>query len=92
LLVYTHPYINEMHGSRSKTLQLCSSHNITDQVFQPHKPAGKSPPPQLPPPHVPYGLHGLPSGCGQSVPAVGGWDAPQAQLRCPDEVDGDTWI
>jgi hypothetical protein len=31
------------------------------------------------PPHVPYGLRGLPSG----------WDAHEAQLRCPDEVDGD---
>jgi hypothetical protein len=21
-----------------------------------------------------------------------GWDAHEAQLRCPDEVDGDIWI
>jgi hypothetical protein len=29
------------------------------------------------------------SGCGRSVTDVWGWDAHEAQLRCPDEVDGD---
>jgi hypothetical protein len=40
------------------------------------------------PPHVPYGLHGLPSRFGRSVTDICGWDAHEAQLRCPDEVDG----
>jgi hypothetical protein len=35
------------------------------------------------PPHVPYGLCGL-----RSVTEFWGWDAHEAQLRCPDEVDG----
>jgi hypothetical protein len=39
--------------------------------------------------NVPYGLRGLPSGCGRSVTDFGGRDAHEAQLRCPDEVDGD---
>jgi hypothetical protein len=30
-----------------------------------------------------------PPGCGQSVTDVWDWDAHEAQLRCPDEVDGD---
>jgi hypothetical protein len=30
-----------------------------------------------------------PPGCGQSVTDFLGWDAHEAQLRCPDEVDGD---
>jgi hypothetical protein len=30
-----------------------------------------------------------PLGCGRSVTDVYGWDAHEAQLRCPDEVDGD---
>jgi hypothetical protein len=30
-----------------------------------------------------------PPGCGRSVTDFGGWDAHEAQLRCPDEVDGD---
>jgi hypothetical protein len=30
-----------------------------------------------------------PSGCGRSVTDFQVWDAHEAQLRCPDEVDGD---
>jgi hypothetical protein len=33
-----------------------------------------------------------PPGCGRSVINFWGWDANEALLRCPDEVDGDTWI
>jgi hypothetical protein len=33
-----------------------------------------------------------PPGCGRSVTDFWGWDAREAQLRCPDEVDGDIWI
>jgi hypothetical protein len=33
-----------------------------------------------------------PPGCGRSVTDFWGWDAHKAQLRCPDEVDSDTWI
>jgi hypothetical protein len=33
-----------------------------------------------------------PPGCGRSVNDFWGWDAHEAQLRCPDEVDGDAWI
>jgi hypothetical protein len=33
-----------------------------------------------------------PPGCGRSVTDLWGWDAHEAQLRCPDEVDGDIWI
>jgi hypothetical protein len=33
-----------------------------------------------------------PPGCGRSVTDFCGWDAHEAQLRCPDEVDGDTWL
>jgi hypothetical protein len=44
------------------------------------------------PPHAPYGLRGLPPGCGRNVTDLWGWDAHEAQLRCPDEVDGDIWI
>jgi hypothetical protein len=33
-----------------------------------------------------------PSGCGRLVTDFWGWDAHEAQLRCPDEVDGDIWI
>jgi hypothetical protein len=33
-----------------------------------------------------------PTGCGRSVTDFWGWDAHEAQLRCPDEVDGDIWI
>jgi hypothetical protein len=31
-------------------------------------------------------------GCGRSVTDFWGRDAHEAQLRCPDEVDGDIWI
>jgi hypothetical protein len=31
----------------------------------------------------------FPTGCGRSVTDFWGWDAHEAQLRCPDEVDGD---
>jgi hypothetical protein len=31
-----------------------------------------------------------PPGCCRSVTNFWGWDAHEAQLRCPDEVDGDT--
>jgi hypothetical protein len=30
-----------------------------------------------------------PPGCGRSVTDFWGWDAHEAQLRCPDEVAGD---
>jgi hypothetical protein len=33
-----------------------------------------------------------PPDCGRSVSDFWGWEAHEAQLRCPDEVDGDTWI
>jgi hypothetical protein len=33
-----------------------------------------------------------PPGCCWSVTDFWGWDARETQLRCPDEVDGDTWI
>jgi hypothetical protein len=33
-----------------------------------------------------------PPGCGRSVTDFWGGDAHEAQLRCPDEVDGDIWI
>jgi hypothetical protein len=32
-----------------------------------------------------------PPDCGQSLTDFGGWDAYEAQLRCPDKVDGDIW-
>jgi hypothetical protein len=41
------------------------------------------------PPHVPYGLRGLPYRSCLSVTDFWGWDAHEAQLRCPDEADGD---
>jgi hypothetical protein len=49
----------------------------------------KVPPPPRPPmpPHVPYGLCGLPPGCDWSVTDFWGWDAHEAWLRFPDEVD-----
>jgi hypothetical protein len=43
-------------------------------------------------PHVPYGLRGLPPGCGRNVTDFWGWGAHEAQLRSPDVVDGDIWI
>jgi hypothetical protein len=33
-----------------------------------------------------------PPGCDRSVTDFWGWDAHEAQLRCPNEVDGDMWI
>jgi hypothetical protein len=33
-----------------------------------------------------------PPSCGRSVTDFWGWDAHEAQLRCPDEVDGGIWI
>jgi hypothetical protein len=33
-----------------------------------------------------------PPGCGWSGTDFWVWDAHEAQLRCPDEVDGDIWI
>jgi hypothetical protein len=33
-----------------------------------------------------------PPGCGWSVTDFWGWDANEARLRCPDEVDGDIRI
>jgi hypothetical protein len=33
-----------------------------------------------------------PPGCGRSVTDFRGWDAHEAQLRYPDEVDGDICI
>jgi hypothetical protein len=33
-----------------------------------------------------------PPGCGRSVTDFLGWDAHEAQLCCPDEMDGDIWI
>jgi hypothetical protein len=33
-----------------------------------------------------------PPGCGRSVTDFWGSNAHEAQLRCPDEVDGDIWI
>jgi hypothetical protein len=31
-------------------------------------------------------------GCGRNVTDFCGWDAQEAQLRCPDEVDGNTYM
>jgi hypothetical protein len=33
----------------------------------------------------------FPPGCGRSVTDFWGWDAHEAQLRCPDELDGDIY-
>jgi hypothetical protein len=33
-----------------------------------------------------------PPGCDRSVTDFLGWDAHEARLRCPDDVDGDIWI
>jgi hypothetical protein len=33
-----------------------------------------------------------PPGCGRSVTDFRGWNFHGEQLRCPDVVDGDTWI
>jgi len=40
----------------------------------------------LMPPHVPTNFRGPPPGCGGSVADFWGWDAHEAQLRCPDGV------
>jgi hypothetical protein len=40
------------------------------------------------PPHVHHGLRGLSPGCGWSVTDFWGWDAHEARLCCPNEVDG----
>jgi hypothetical protein len=34
----------------------------------------------------------FPPVCVWSITDFWGWDAHEAQLRCPDEVDGDIWI
>jgi hypothetical protein len=33
-----------------------------------------------------------PPGCNRNVTDFWGWDAREAQLRYPDEVDGNIWI
>jgi len=41
------------------------------------------------PPYVLVDFVVLPSGHGRSVTDFCGWDAHEAQLRCPDDVSGD---
>jgi len=41
------------------------------------------------PPHVLVDFAVLPPGHGRSVTDIWGWDALEAQLRCPDDVSGD---
>jgi len=41
------------------------------------------------PPHVLVDFVVLPPGHGWSVTDLWGWDAHEAQLRCPDDVSGD---
>ena len=41
------------------------------------------------PPHVLIELRGFPPGCGDSVADFWGWDAHEARLRRPDDVNGD---
>jgi len=41
------------------------------------------------PPHVLVDFMVLPPGHGRSVTNFWGWDAHEAQLRCPDYVSGD---
>jgi len=41
------------------------------------------------PPHVHVDFVVLPPGHGRSVTDFWGWDAHEAQLRCPDYVSGD---
>jgi hypothetical protein len=43
----------------------------------------------MPPPHVLMDLVVLPPGHGSTVTDFWGWDAHEAQLRCPDDVSGD---
>ena len=40
-------------------------------------------------PHVLMNFRGFPPGCGDSLADFWGWDAHEAQLRCPDDVSGD---
>ena len=42
------------------------------------------------PPHVLVDFMVLPPGRGRSVTNFQGWDAHEVQLRCPDDVSGDT--
>ena len=42
------------------------------------------------PPHVLVDFVVLPPGHGRSVTEFWGWDVHEAQLRCPDDVSGDT--
>ena len=46
-----------------------------------------NPPPPMPP-HVLVDFVVLPPGHGRSVTDFWGWDAHEAQLRCPDDVSG----
>jgi hypothetical protein len=39
------------------------------------------------PPHVRHWLSGLPPGCGRSVTDFWGWNAHEARLRCPNEME-----
>ena len=41
------------------------------------------------PPHVLMNFRVFPPGCGDSVADFRGWDAHEARLRCPDDVNGD---
>ena len=41
------------------------------------------------PPHVLMDFVALPPGHGRSVSDFLGWDAHEARLRCPDDVNGD---
>ena len=43
----------------------------------------------MPPPRVLVNFVVLPPGHGSSVTDSWGWDAHEAQLRCPDDVSGD---
>jgi hypothetical protein len=43
-------------------------------------------------PHARHRLCGLPPGRGWSVTDFWGWNAHEAWLCCPDQVDGDIWI
>jgi hypothetical protein len=47
-----------------------------------------SPPPPIPP-HAHMDFVVSPPGCGRSVTDFWGWDAHEAQLRCPDDVSVD---
>ena len=41
------------------------------------------------PQHLLINFRGFRPGCGDSVADFWGWDAHEAQLRCPDDVSGD---